>query len=152
MTLVRYSYYILLVVIVIIVGEHRVLAQTENTGLYYANEQLVDTAKEDQAFDLMLKLRCVQCQGQSIADSDAPIAEAMRHQVRLQIESGKNSDEIKNWMTKRYGDYVSFDPPTSGISILLWSAPVIIFLLAIFLVVPLFRAPKPAHLNKGDDA
>jgi len=72
--------------------------------------------------------------------------------VRLQIESGKNSDEIKNWMTNRYGDYVSFDPPTSGISILLWIAPIMIFLLAIFLVVPLFRAPKSADSNKGGDA
>lgn len=144
-------YLLFLVAIVAPFFGEKVSASQESPGLYYANEQLNDGVKEDEAFDLMLKLRCIQCQGQSIADSDAPIAEAMRHQVRLQIESGKNSDEIKEWMIARYGDYVSFDPPSSGISILLWAAPVMIFLLALFLVVPLFRGPK-ARDEKGEEA
>lgn len=117
-------------------------AQQNETGLFYANEQLSDAVKEEKAFDLMLNLRCIQCQGQSIADSDAPIALAMRHQVRLQIEEGKNSEEIESWMIARYGDYVSFEPPASGVSILLWTAPLVVFLLALFLVIPLFRRQK----------
>lgn len=112
------------------------------TGLYYANEQLADASEERAAFDLMLNLRCIQCQGQSIADSDAPIAEAMRHQVRLQIEQGKKEDEIQDWMIARYGDYVTFEPSAEGISLLLWLAPILFFSLALYLVIPLFRGQK----------
>lgn len=122
----------------------QILAQDDGdgSGLFYANEQLSDSAMEDAAFDLMLELRCIQCQGQSIADSDAPIAEAMRHEVRLQIKNGKSTQDVKNWLIVRYGDFVSFDPPLSGVSLLLWGAPLIVFLLAIFLVLPLFRKRK----------
>lgn len=118
------------------------LAQDDNDVAYYANTQLSDADQEEQAFDLMLKLRCIQCQGQSIADSDAPIAQAMRHQVRLRIKNGEESEDIKNWMIARYGDYVSFEPPASGVSLLLWIGPIFIFLSAIFMVVPLFRRKK----------
>lgn len=121
------------------------------TGLYYANEQLADASEEKAAFDLMLNLRCIQCQGQSIADSDAPIAEAMRHQVRLQIEQGKKEDEIKNWMIARYGDYVSFDPSAKGISLLLWLAPLLFFSLALYLVIPLFRHQKNGKNIEGEN-
>lgn len=118
------------------------LAQDDNDVAYYANTQLSDADQEEQAFDLMLKLRCIQCQGQSIADSDAPIAQAMRHQVRLRIKNGEESEDIKNWMIARYGDYVSFEPPASGVSLLLWIGPIFIFLFAIFMVIPLFRRKK----------
>lgn len=119
----------------------------QKVGLFYANEQLANAKEEQAAFDLMLELRCIQCQGQSIADSDAPIAEAMRHQVRLQIEQGKHQDEVKNWMIARYGDYVSFNPSITGVSLALWIAPLLIFLFSLYLVIPLFRKPK----NKQSD-
>lgn len=131
------------------------IAQTTNkaqeTGLFYANGQLEDPSDEQAAFDLMLELRCIQCQGQSIADSDAPIAEAMRHQVRLQIEQGKQQDEIKDWMIARYGNYVSFDPSATGVSLALWLAPILIFLLALYLVIPLFRKKKDQKIVTQTD-
>lgn len=125
--------------------------KAQETGLFYANEQLADARDEQVAFDLMLELRCIQCQGQSIADSDAPIAEAMRHQVRLQIEQGKQQDEIKDWMIARYGDYVSFDPSATGVSLALWLAPILIFLLALYLVIPLFRKTKEQKIETQQD-
>jgi len=118
------------------------ISKNDGKGLSYAHEQLADKDKEAQAFALMQQLRCIQCQGQSIADSDAPIAEAMRHQVRVRIKDNQSSDDIKVWMIDRYGDYVSFEPPTNGLALLLWSIPVIIFIIAIFLVLPLFRLHK----------
>lgn len=123
------------------------IAQDDNDVAYYANTQLNDAEREQRAFDLMLKLRCIQCQGQSIADSDAPIAQAMRHQVRLRIENGEQSEDIKNWMIARYGDYVSFEPPASGVSLLLWVGPIVIFLFAIVMVIPLFRRKKRSGGN-----
>ncbi len=125
-----------------------VKAQDSNTKVNYANVQLSDPEMEEQAYELMLKLRCIQCQSQSIADSDAPIAEAMRHQVRLRVKNGENNDDIKKWMIARYGDYVSFEPPSSGLSILLWVGPMLVFALAIFIVLPLFRNKEKT--NEGD--
>ncbi len=125
----------------------KIEAEDNRTGLFYAHEQLANASEEQAAFDLMLELRCIQCQSQSIADSDAPIAQAMRHQVRLQIEQGKKQDEIKDWMIARYGDYVSFDPSLSGVSIALWIAPMLIFLIALYLIIPLFRKQQ----NKQND-
>ncbi|MDZ7894441.1 MAG: cytochrome c-type biogenesis protein [Sphingobium sp.] len=59
----------------------------------------------------MEELRCLVCQGQSIADSDAPLAGDMRHEVRSKIAAGESPDEIKSWLVARYGNWVSYDPP-----------------------------------------
>ena len=63
----------------------------------------------------MHSLRCIQCQGQSIADSDAPMAATMRAEVRQQIAAGAESPEaIRQWMVDRYGEWVSFEPDMKG--------------------------------------
>ena len=62
----------------------------------------------------MEDLRCLVCQGQSIADSDAPLAGDMRHEVRTKIAAGESPDEIKSWLVARYGNWVSYDPPFDG--------------------------------------
>ncbi len=109
----------------------------------YANAQLSDVTKEASAKELMLSLRCIQCQGQSIADSDAPIAQAMRSEVRARIERGEAPDSIRAWMISRYGEWVSYDPPLSGVTFLLWLAPILLLALAIFASRGLFRKAKP---------
>lgn len=80
----------------------------------YAYTQLPDPAQEAQARALMLELRCLVCQGQTLADSDAPMAGDMRHIVRTQIAAGKTPDQVRAWMIDRYGSWVTFDPPVSG--------------------------------------
>jgi cytochrome c-type biogenesis protein CcmH len=91
-----------------------------------ANEQLKDPAQEARALELMEQLRCIQCQGQSIHDSDAPIAAAMRHEVRSQIREGKTEAEIEQWLVQRYGEWISFSPPVAGSSMILWFAPLLL--------------------------
>ncbi len=91
-----------------------------------ANVQLQDPAKEARALELMKNLRCIQCQGQSIHDSDAPIAEAMRHEVRSRIAAGQSDAQIKGWLVERYGEWVSFAPPSHGAGLLLWFAPLLL--------------------------
>jgi cytochrome c-type biogenesis protein CcmH len=91
-----------------------------------ANEQLKDPAQEARALELMEQLRCIQCQGQSIHDSDAPIAAAMRHEVRTQIREGKTEAEIEQWLVQRYGEWISFSPPVAGSSMILWLAPLLL--------------------------
>lgn len=91
-----------------------------------ANQQLADPEQEARALELMQRLRCIQCQGQSIHDSDAPIAAAMRHEVRERIKAGQSEAEIESWLIERYGDWISFAPPASGGALVLWLLPVML--------------------------
>ena len=90
---------------------------------HYANVQLTDPAKEATAQGLMVTLRCLVCQGQSIADSDAEMAGDMRALVRQRIEAGESPTSVRQWLVRRYGDYVTYDPPLSPVTAPLWIAP-----------------------------
>ena len=99
------------------------LADSTMPPAHYANTQLRDPAKEAQAKTLMGTLRCLVCQGQSIADSDAEMAADMRALVRERIAAGEQPSAIRAWLIDRYGDYVTYDPPMSGVTAPLWIAP-----------------------------
>ncbi|MCY7281184.1 MAG: cytochrome c-type biogenesis protein CcmH [Sphingomonas bacterium] len=92
----------------------------------YANKQLADPAQEADARRLMETLRCLVCQGQSIADSDAEMAGDMRALVRQRIVAGESPSEIRQWLIQRYGDYVTYEPPLSSVTAPLWLAPLIL--------------------------
>jgi len=92
----------------------------------YAYRQLDDPRLEAQAQALMETLRCLKCQSQSIADSDAPMAGDMRHQVRTRIAAGETPDAIRAWMMERYGDYVSYKPELSSTTWPLFVVPLIL--------------------------
>jgi len=95
----------------------------------YAYNQLDDPALEAQATALMHTLRCLKCQSQSIADSDAPMAGDMRHQVRSRILAGESPAEIRAWLVARYGDYVSYTPTVSASTWPLFAIPVLLILI-----------------------
>ena len=96
----------------------------------FAYRQLDDPAQEAAAQELMETLRCLKCQSQSIADSDAPMAGDMRHQVRIRIAAGEQPEEIRAWLTRRYGDYVSYKPEVSAVTWPLFAIPVLLLVLA----------------------
>ncbi|MBY6128337.1 cytochrome c-type biogenesis protein CcmH [Qipengyuania aquimaris] len=96
----------------------------------YAYRQLDDPAQEAQAQELMETLRCLTCQSQSIADSDAPMAGDMRHQVRIRIAAGEEPEEIRSWLMERYGDYVSYEPVMSASTWPLFAIPLLLVLVA----------------------
>lgn len=100
----------------------------------YAYQQLDDPALEAKAQDLMETLRCLKCQSQSIADSDAPMAGDMRHQVRSRILAGEEPEAIRAWLIERYGDYVSYKPEVSRTTWPLFALPLVIALLAAFVM------------------
>ena len=106
----------------------------------YAYTQLEDPALEAQAVDLMETLRCLKCQSQSIHDSDAPMAGDMRHQVRSRLLAGESPDQIRSWLTQRYGDYVSYEPSVSATTWPLFVIPLL--LLAAVALVLLRRLGK----------
>ncbi|WP_375394624.1 cytochrome c-type biogenesis protein [uncultured Sphingomonas sp.] len=99
------------------------LAAEPPSNAPYANVQLRDPAAEARAKALMLSLRCVVCQGQSIVDSDASMAGDMRSLVRTRIAAGESAESIRGWLVARYGNYVSYDPPFAA-SWPLWLAPI----------------------------
>ena len=95
----------------------------------YANRQLEDHKAEARAAALMESLRCIQCQGQSIADSDAPIAQAMRSEVRTRIAAGEDPEAIRGWLIERYGEWVSYAPTINALTWPLWVVPGLILLI-----------------------
>ena len=104
-----------------------------------ANTQLSDPKQEAQAKALMLTLRCVVCQGQSIADSDAEMAAYMRAMVRKRIAAGEKPEAIRQWLVERYGDYVTYDPPWSAATLGLWLAPLALIALGLWLARGSFK-------------
>ena len=95
-----------------------------------AQEPLVfNTQQEQDRFDqLTQELRCVVCQNQNLADSDAPLAHDLRHEVYAMMQTGQSNEQIKQFLVQRYGDFVLYRPPVQRNTALLWLAPLILLL------------------------
>ena len=128
-----------LATMLVIVGATPATAQDRLPPAPYAYQQLNDPAKEAQAKALMETLRCLVCQGQSIADSDAPLAGDMRHEVRSKIAAGESPDAIRSWLIARYGNWVTYDPPFDAATAFLWLGPLLFLLLGGWLAFGRFR-------------
>ena len=100
----------------------------------YANEQLPDPRQEAQAKALMTTLRCLVCQGQSIADSNAEMAGDMRAMIRTRIEAGEKPEAIRKWLIERYGDWVSYKPPFDALTWPLYVVPLLFLVLGLWIV------------------
>jgi len=105
------------------------IAQSDLPPAPYAYQQLDDPELEARALELMETLRCLTCQSQSIADSDAPMAGDMRHQVRTRLLAGEDPETIRAWLTDRYGDYVSYTPEVSATTWPLFAIPLVLLLI-----------------------
>jgi cytochrome c-type biogenesis protein CcmH len=107
-----------------------------------AYSQLADPAKEARAQALMETLRCLVCQSQSIADSDAEMAGDMRALVRERIDRGESPEQVRRWLIQRYGDYVTYDPPFSWITLPLWLAPLLLLGVGLLVARRAFRRSR----------
>lgn len=110
----------------------------------YANKQLPDPRQEAAARDLMEEVRCLVCQGQSIADSNADMAGDMRAHIRRRIAAGETSEQIRTWLIQRYGNWVSYDPPMDAVTWPLWAAPLVLLGAGLMLVRGRFARRKKA--------
>ena len=119
-----------------------VAAQSLLPPAEYAHTQLADPGQEAEAKALMETLRCLVCQGQSIADSDADMAADMRALVRRRVEAGERPEEIRDWLVSRYGNWVTYDPPVEPVTWPLWAAPVVLVGTGLFLARGRFRRKK----------
>ena len=88
-----------------------------------AEAPLADAGKEARAQTLMRELRCVVCENEPISQSTADIAVDMRRVVRAQIDKGATDTEVRQYFVDRYGQFVSFRPPTDGWGMALWAFP-----------------------------
>lgn len=98
-----------------------------------------DPVAEKRLQHLSEELRCLVCQNQTIADSNAELAQDLRHEIRGLIKAGKSDKEIIDFMVVRYGDFVLYRPPVKGITLLLWGGPVALTLLGLFILVRYLR-------------
>ncbi|WP_118857207.1 cytochrome c-type biogenesis protein [Sphingomonas mesophila] len=92
----------------------------------WADRQLPDARQESAALALMQDIRCLVCQGQSVADSDAEMAGDMRALIRERIAAGEQPAAVRTWLIERYGDWVSFDPPVKPLTWPLWAGPLLL--------------------------
>ncbi|MDL2341341.1 MAG: cytochrome c-type biogenesis protein CcmH [Pseudomonadota bacterium] len=95
---------------------------------YWADRQLPDARQEVQAEALMDQIRCLVCQGQSIADSDAELAGDMRDLVRRRIAAGESPGSIRAWLIARYGSWISYRPTSEPSALPLWLVPLALLL------------------------
>ena len=110
------------------------LADSNLPPAYWANRQLPNAQQEAKAQALMEELRCLVCQGQSIADSDAELAGDMRDLVRRRIAAGEKPAAIRTWLVERYGSWISFKPTAEPAAWPLWLAPLALLLAGAWLV------------------
>jgi cytochrome c-type biogenesis protein CcmH len=102
-----------------------------------------ETKAEEQHFkELIEELRCLVCQNQSLADSDAELAHDLRAEVYDMIQAGKSDDEIVEFLVARYGDFVLYNPPVKPANYLIWFGPFVLLLVAAFLLLRAIRRQK----------
>ena len=110
------------------------LSDSNLPAAYWSDRQLPDAKQESKAQALMEEIRCLVCQGQSIADSDAELAGDMRDLVRRRIAAGEKPAAIRAWLVQRYGSWISYKPTAEPAAWPLWLAPLALLLVGAVLV------------------
>ncbi len=99
-----------------------------------------DTPEQEQRYkSLIAELRCLVCQNQNLADSNADLAKDLREKTYEMVIAGKSKEEIIDWMVNRYGDFVLYRPPLQRNTLLLWGGPFVIFLVGVVVLVRFIR-------------
>ncbi len=110
--------------------------------------------QEKQYHSLIEDLRCLVCQNQNIAESNAELAKDMRRKTYEMIKQGQSETEISEYMVTRYGDFVLYRPPFNPMTWLLWFGPVLVFVFGVIYVIRLMKSQsaesQPAGLNEEE--
>ena len=104
-----------------------------------------DPALEGRVMALSNELRCLVCQNQTIADSNAPLAEDLRNQVREKMRAGSSDSEILDFMVARYGDFVLYRPPFKATTFLLWFGPLLLLAAGSIVLLRKLLRRRPAQ-------
>jgi cytochrome c-type biogenesis protein CcmH len=123
-----------LLLLLALVLAQALFADSNMPPAYWSNRQLPNPKQEAQAQALMEQIRCLVCQGQSIADSDAELAGDMRDLVRRRIAAGEKPDAVRTWLIQRYGTWISYKPTDEPSAWPLWLAPLALLLIGAWLI------------------
>ena len=110
------------------------VADSNMPPAYWSDRQLPDARQEARAQALMEELRCLVCQGQSIADSDAELAGDMRDLVRRKIAAGESPGAVRSWLIDRYGSWISYKPTAEPAALPLWLLPLALLIIGAAIV------------------
>ncbi len=103
-----------------------------------------DPVAASRAVRLSEQLRCLVCQNQTIAESNAELALDLRQQIREQIAAGKTDDDILQYMVNRYGDFVLYRPPFKATTLVLWLGPALLLIVGVFVLARVLRSRRAA--------
>lgn len=103
----------------------------DNTELYAFASPLY----KQRFYDLTNEFRCLVCQNQTLADSNAPLAQDMRKQILMMINQGETDKDITNFLVQRYGEFVRYQPPFNHATLLLWMMPAILLVIGLTLLL-----------------
>ncbi|HWI37038.1 MAG TPA: cytochrome c-type biogenesis protein [Burkholderiales bacterium] len=113
-----------------------------------------DTALDRRVTHLAHELRCLVCQNQSLAESNAPLAQDLRNQIREQVAAGKSDQDVLDFMVQRYGDFVLYRPPFKASTVFLWAGPFLFLVLGFFFLFRFVRSRRvpPPQLSDAERA
>jgi len=123
-----------LALLVALIAAQPLVADSNLPPAYWSDRELPDPKQEAQAQALMDQIRCLVCQGQSIADSNAELAGDMRDLIRRRIAAGEKPQSIRAWLIQRYGTWISYRPTAEPAAWPLWLAPIALLLVGAFLL------------------
>ena len=111
-----------------------------------------NSQRERLYLDLIAELRCVKCQNQNLAESNAELARDMREKTYEMVTAGKSREDVVNYMTARYGDFVLYKPPFKAKTILLWIGPPLLLILSLFFILRMIRNQPQEAADKLNDS
>ncbi len=111
-----------------------------------------DKAEQEQRFKVLInELRCLVCQNQNLADSDADLAKDLRAQIFEMINAGKSDEEIIAYMVQRYGDFVLYKPPLKSSTLVLWVGPFLLFVIGVIVLMLVIRRQNKQVPDLNED-
>jgi len=118
------------------------LLTVPSLGLFAAQEEQENLDK--RVMTLANELRCMVCQNQTLADSNAELAVDMRNRIREELQAGRSEEEVVDLLVSRYGDFVLYRPPLKATTVLLWTGPFLLLVLGAWILVRRVRRERPA--------
>jgi cytochrome c-type biogenesis protein CcmH len=129
------------------------LLPTAVTVAYTLEEFEFDSPEQQEEFrELIAKLRCLVCQNESLAGSQAELAQDLRNEVYEMMRAGRSKDEILDFLVARYGDFVLYDPPLKPSTYLLWFGPFVLIAIGAFVVIRTIQRKKETPEPTVSDA
>jgi cytochrome c-type biogenesis protein CcmH len=129
-----------------------VVAMISSVWLYTLLVSPSKQTLDQRVHNVASQLKCLVCQGESVADSPATLSQQMRGVIRQQLQSGKSEQEVIQYFVSRYGDRILLSPPLQGLTLLAWLVPIALMICGILLVFLVLRSWQSHSKKELDDA